>query len=740
MKNNSDSLRRFVVRYALIFLGIAIPLLLIIGYQLQAERDTTVAYAKSNARNFTNTLEAKIKAEFEDAVTAVSLIVEKSEPAIFEPQQVSTRRPGIARWLQSLGPFVSISSALRIFSADGTLLYSSNENETSLNIADRAFFKEAREDTSGDPLFSEVVIGRLTKRVTMYVVKPIRDKKGTLLGVAMAAIDLNALHAYFKDVAPGKDGVLGLRRLDNGAVVVRYPGPVEVDNQPVPNLPTRMALLGGNFDGALEVISPVDNVKRSYGSRQVGTYPLYIAVGLAETDYLSDWHQHRRVLIAASSLLLAILSFALYRLAHAQWRRYKSEQALESSYAKLESLVDERTSELKTAKEAAEVANTAKSAFLANMSHEIRTPMNGILGMVRLLRKTGLAPDQINRLDVIESSGKHLVAIINDILDLSKIDAGKAKIEKKDFALSEVFDSALSIIRGGAMAKNLRLELIVSNLPGMVRGDPIRLTQALVNYLGNALKFTDTGSISLAALIVEETPADYLVRFEVKDTGIGIPNDRQAKLFEAFEQVDNSSTRAYGGTGLGLAITKRIAEMMGGTVGFESANGQGSTFWLTARLGKVALPAPHHVEEFDGNIEALIRTQHAGKRILMAEDEPINQEITRGLLEDLGLLVDAADDGVAALRMARDNDYALILMDMQMPKMSGVDATLNIRKLPGRANLPIVAMTANAFTEDREKCLAAGMNDFITKPVDPELMFKVVYRWLSSNSAPSNPE
>ena len=179
---------------------------------------------------------------------------------------------------------------------------------------------------------------------------------------------------------------------------------------------------------------------------------------------------------------------------------------------------------------------------------------------------------------------------------------------------------------------------------------------------------------------------------------------------------------------------------MGGTVGFESVEGQGSTFWLTARLGKVAQPAPLLANESAGDIEALLRVQHAGKRILMADDEPIHQEITRGLLEDVGLLVDAADDGAEALRMARENKYSLILMDMQMPKMSGVDASLNIRKLPARADVPIVAMTANAFTEDREKCLAAGMNDFITKPVDPEVMFRVVYRWLSSNAPTSNPD
>jgi signal transduction histidine kinase/ActR/RegA family two-component response regulator len=639
-----------------------------------------------------------------------------------------------------MAPYVSTSSAIRIFAPDGSLLYSSNDDETKLNISDRAFFKNAREDISGEPIFSEVVIGRLTKRVTMYVVKPIRDKDGAFLGLAMAAIDLNALHDYFKDIALGKDGVFALRRLDNGAVIVRYPGPVEVDNEPFPNLPTRLALLSETFDGTLELRSPVDNVQRIYASRQVAKYPLYVAVGLAESDYLRDWYQHNRVLLTATSFLLAILAFVLYLLAHSQWRQGKGEQALVESHERLEALVEERTSELKSAKEAAEVASTAKSAFLANMSHEIRTPMNGILGTVHLLRRAGLSAQQLKRVDVIEASGKHLLAIINDILDLSKIDAGKAELNLKDFALSEVFDSALSIIRVGTMAKHLHLDLVDSNLPSQVYGDPIRLTQALVNYLGNALKFTETGGITLFATVIKETSANFFIRFEVKDTGQGIPKDQQSKLFQAFEQADSTSTRAHGGTGLGLAITQRIAQMMGGAVGFESDAGQGSTFWLTACFGKAKHDLPQLLEEeVAGNIEALLSIQHKGKRILLAEDEPINQEIARGLLEDVGFVVDAADNGEEAFKMAKENLYSLILMDMQMPIMSGIDATLAIRKLPGYENVPILAMTANAFTDDREKCIAAGMNDFIAKPADPEVVFRLLYQWLPREDATASP-
>jgi CheY-like chemotaxis protein/anti-sigma regulatory factor (Ser/Thr protein kinase) len=261
-------------------------------------------------------------------------------------------------------------------------------------------------------------------------------------------------------------------------------------------------------------------------------------------------------------------------------------------------------------------------------------------------------------------------------------------------------------------------------------GDPVRLAQILINLTGNALKFTDAGAITLRCRRVADNPEDVLLRWEVADTGIGIEPEAQKRLFSAFEQADNSMTRKYGGTGLGLAISKRLVQLMGGEIGVESTPGQGSTFWFTVQLGKASdavLPAP----TFPGKTanERLFDT-YTGTRILLAEDEPVNQEVSRGLLEDVGLMVDLAEDGLQALDLAKQNTYALILMDMQMPHMNGVEATMAIRALPAYAHTPILAMTANAFDEDRQRCFDAGMNDHISKPVDPDRLYETLLGWL----------
>jgi two-component system, sensor histidine kinase and response regulator len=392
--------------------------------------------------------------------------------------------------------------------------------------------------------------------------------------------------------------------------------------------------------------------------------------------------------------------------------------------------------ELLHAKEAAEAASRAKSVFLANMSHELRTPMNGIMGMTALALRKTTDPKLKHQLETIEQSSQRLLGIINDILDISKIEAERLTLEQANFKLGEVLENLMSLIGQKAEDKHLKILIdLAPSLPGLdLTGDPLRLGQILLNLTGNALKFTDQGSITLRARIAEDRPSDVLLRFEIHDTGIGISAEDQKRLFAAFEQADGSMTRKYGGTGLGLAISKRLTHLMGGEIGVESTPGQGSTFWFTvlfAKATRAVSPAPTLEND---TTEARIMARYPRARILLAEDEPINQEVSRGLLEDAGLVVDLANDGAEAVDLAKQNRYALILMDMQMPNMNGVDATKAIRNLPGFAKTPILAMTANAFDEDRQVCLDSGMNDHIGKPVDPEILFETLLNWLSKSS------
>ncbi len=392
-----------------------------------------------------------------------------------------------------------------------------------------------------------------------------------------------------------------------------------------------------------------------------------------------------------------------------------------------------RERELAAALERAEAATRAKSAFLANMSHEIRTPLNAILGLIQLLRRDVTEPTSSQHLAHVEEASHHLLALIDDILDLSRIEAGKLAIEPEDFDLHALFGRVHSLLCERAEAKGLRLTVEAEALPDRVRGDPRRLLQALLNLAGNAVKFTERGSVTISARTLRESAEGWWLRVEVADTGPGITPEGQARLFQPFEQGDASATRRFGGSGLGLAITRQLVGLLGGTLELNSRPGEGTCVLVQLPLQRPhAPPAPASVVD----TEQALRARHAGRRVLLVEDNELNQIVAGELLRRAGLTVSIAGDGAQALAQARHEPPALMLMDVHMPVQDGLAATRAWRSHEADSALrrvPVIALTATAFAEEREACLTAGMDDHVAKPVDAQQLYATLLRWLDAS-------